>query len=75
MTVVLVKKSQPVHHPCVEPVGRVAPDLADHVHAVLEPLELATGRYREDRALAILAPVAVVRYVLAIVSETRFSVV
>ncbi len=71
----LVEKSHPVPHPRVEPVGRVAGDLADHVQTVLEPLELATGRYREDRALAIFAPVAVARYVLAIESETRFSVV
>ena len=53
----------------------MARDLASNVNAIFKPLELAAGGYREDRALAILAPVAVARYVLAIESDTRFSVV
>lgn len=72
---VLVKKGQSVHHPRIEAVGRVARDLANHVNATFEPLELAAGRHREDRGLAIFAPVTELRYVLAIESETRFSVV
>ena len=73
--VVFVEKRQPIHHPRVQPIGRVTRDLTGHVKAVLEPLELATSRHREDCALAILAPISVARYVLAIESETRFSVV
>jgi hypothetical protein len=75
MPVVFVKKSKSVHHPRVEAVAGVARDLANHVRSILEPLQLASGRHRKDCALAILAPVAEARYVFAIVSETRFSVV
>ena len=50
-------------------------DLAHHVKPVLQPRELgARGRW-EDRGLAILALEAVLRYVLAVVSETSWRVV
>jgi hypothetical protein len=49
--------------------------LADDVQSVPEPLEFAARRRWEDRDLAVFALIAVSRYVLAMVSETRFSVV
>jgi len=75
MSVVFAEKRQPVHHPGVEAVAGVARHLARHVNAILKPLQLAAGRYRKDRGLAIFTPIAVVRYVFAIVSVTKFSVV
>ena len=50
-------------------------DLADDVKPVLEPGELAASRRRKDGDLAIFALIAVLRYVLAMVSETSCSVV
>ena len=50
-------------------------DLPHDVHSIFQPLQLAAGRDRKDRGLAILAAIAYLRYVFAIVSETRSSVV
>jgi hypothetical protein len=50
-------------------------DLADEVQAILEPLELTASSDRKDRGFTVLALVTGSRYVLAIESETRFSVV
>jgi len=75
MADMLVEERQTLHHPGVEPVVRVLRHLAHDVQAVLEPTQLVTGRRRKDGDLAILTLVAVLRYVLAIVSETSCSVV
>jgi hypothetical protein len=53
----------------------MARHLAHDVHAIPKPAQLRTGRNRKDRRLAILALIPVLSYVLAIESETRFSVV
>lgn len=53
----------------------MASDLANDVQAILEPLELAASRDRKDRDFTVLALITGSRYVLAIESETRFSVV
>jgi hypothetical protein len=50
-------------------------DLANDVQPVLQPTQLATGRRGKDRRFAILAPVPVLRYVFAMLSETSWSVV
>ncbi len=50
-------------------------DLTSDVKTVLEPCELAARRRWEDGDLAVLALIPVLRYVLAMVSETRLSVV
>lgn len=50
-------------------------DLAHDVKAIFEPRELAAGRRRKDGDLAVFALVAVLGYVLAVVSETSCSVV
>ena len=75
MALMFVQKREPLHHPRIEPVARMPRDLPYDVHSIFEPLKLATGRDRKDRGLAILAAIAYLRYVFAIVSETRFSVV
>ena len=72
---VLVEEDEALHHPGIETVVRVLGDLTHDVQPVFEPTQLAAGRRRKDRDLAILALVAVLRYVLAIVSETSCSVV
>jgi hypothetical protein len=46
-------------------------DLANDVQPILKPTQFATRRRGKDRGLAILAPVPVLRYVFAIVSETN----
>ena len=75
MAIVLVEKSKPIHHPRVQAAARVPSDFADDVGSIFEPGKLGAGRCREDRDFAIFALVSVLRYVFAIVSETRFSVV
>jgi hypothetical protein len=50
-------------------------DLANDVEPVPEPRELAAGRCRKDRDLAVLALITVLRYVLAVVSVSSCSVV
>jgi hypothetical protein len=72
---VFVEECEPVHHPGIEPVIRVFGHLADDVPAILEPSQLAAGRRRKDGNLAVLTPIAVLRYVLAIESETSCRVV
>ena len=49
--------------------------LTNDVQAILEPRKLAAGRRRKDGDLAVFTLVAVLGYVLAIESETRFNVV
>jgi hypothetical protein len=75
MPVVLVQKGEAVHHPLIEPVGGVPSYLAHDVRTLLQPAQLAAGRRRKDVDRAILAAVAVFRYVFAIESETSWSVV
>ena len=75
MADVFVEEGQAIHHPGIEPAARVLGHLAHDVQPVLEPTQFVTGRRRKDGDLAILALVAVLRYVLAIVSETSWSVV
>jgi hypothetical protein len=72
---VFVEEGQALHHPGIEPVVRVFGHLAHDVQTVLEPTQLVAGRRGKDGDLAILTLVAVLRYVLAIVSETSCSVV
>ena len=72
---VFVEEGQTLHHPGIKPVVRVLGHLAHDVKPVLEPTQLVAGRRRKDGDLAILTLVAVLRYVLAIVSETSCSVV
>jgi hypothetical protein len=72
---VFVEEGQTLHHPGIEPVVRVFGHLAHDVQAVFEPTQLVAGRSGKDGDLAILTLVAVLRYVLAIVSETSCSVV
>ncbi len=50
-------------------------NLAHDVEPILEPPQLAAGRGGKDRGLAILALITELRYVFAIVSERRLSVV
>jgi hypothetical protein len=50
-------------------------DLARDVRAIFEPTQLTARRRRKDGNLAVLTLVTVLRYVLAIVSETSCSVV
>jgi hypothetical protein len=72
---VLVEEGETLHHPGIEPVVRVLGHLSHDVQPVFEPTKLVAGCRRKDGDLAILALVAVLRYVLAIVSETSCSVV
>jgi hypothetical protein len=72
---VLVEEREAVHHPGVEPAVGVFRDLPHDVRTIFEPAKLAARRRREDRDLAVFTLVAVLRYVLAIVSETSCSVV
>jgi hypothetical protein len=53
----------------------MACDLTNDVQTVLQPAQLVASRDRKDRRLTILALIPVLGYVLAIESETRFSVV
>lgn len=53
----------------------MASDLAYDVQPVPKPLKLASRRDREDCRFAILTSIAVLGYCLAIVSETKLSVV
>ena len=50
-------------------------DLANDVKPIFEPRKLGASRDGENPDLAVLALVTRPRYVFAIVSETRFSVV
>ena len=75
MAGVFVQEGEPVHHPRVEAVARMPSDLTYDVQPVPKPLKLASRRDREDRRFAILAAIAVLGYCLAIVSETKLSVV
>jgi hypothetical protein len=72
---VFVEEGETLHHPGVEPVVRMLGHLTHDVQPVFEPTQLVAGRRRKDGDLAILALVTVLRYVLAIVSETSCSVV
>jgi hypothetical protein len=72
---VLVQKTQTFHHPRIQAVARVSRDLTHDVQPIFEPRKLGARANREDRDLAILALVTELRYVLAIVSLTRSSVV
>jgi len=53
----------------------MARNFANDVEPIFEPCKLAASRGRKDCDLAVLALIPVLRYVLAVVSETRFSVV
>jgi len=53
----------------------MARDLTHDVHSIAQPRQLAAGRRRKDLDLTILAPIAGFRYVFAIVSEIKSSVV
>jgi len=75
VALVRVEKRKAFHHPGVEAAARMPCDLTSDVKTVLEPRELAPGRRWEDGDLAVLALIPVLRYVLAMVSETRLSVV
>lgn len=75
MADVFVEEREAVHHPGVEPVVGVLGDLARDVRAIFEPTQLTARRRRKDGNLAVLTLVTVLRYVLAIVSETSCSVV
>jgi hypothetical protein len=70
-----VKERKALHHPRVEPIGRMTRHFAHDVKAVFEPRKLASSRRRKDRDLAIFALITVLCYVFAIESETRLSVV
>jgi hypothetical protein len=50
-------------------------NLAHYVEPILEPAQLGAGRGGKDCGLAILALITELRYVFAIVSESRLSVV
>jgi hypothetical protein len=75
MTEMVVEKSQALHHPRIEPAARMPGNLAYYVEPILEPAQLGAGRGGKDRGLAILALITELRYVFAIVSESRLSVV
>ena len=53
----------------------MARDLTNYMQAVFEPRELASRRRREDGDCAVFTLIAVLGYVLAVVSETSCSVV
>jgi hypothetical protein len=75
VALMLVEKRQAFHHPRVEPVARVACNLAHDVEPVLEPCELGTRADREDRDLAILTLITELSYWLPTESVTRLRVV
>ena len=75
MALMVVEKRQALHHPRVQPVGRMPRHLAHDVKPVPQPPQLAACRRREDCDLAIFALIAVLGYVLAMLSETSCSVV
>ena len=75
MTLMLVEKMQPFHHPRVEAAARMPSDFTDDVHAIPQPSELRARRRREDCDLAIFALVAVARYGFATVLEASVRVV
>jgi hypothetical protein len=70
-----IEEPQPVHHPGIEPIAGMAGNLAHDVQPISQPLKLVPRGDREDCRLAIFALIAVLGYVLAIESETRFRVV
>jgi hypothetical protein len=75
MTEMVVEKSQALHHPRIEPAARMPGNLAYYVEPILEPAQFAAGCGGKDRGLAILTLITELRYVFAIVSESRLRVV
>ncbi len=75
MSLVFLEKRRAFRHPGIQAVRRMPRDLAHDVQTILQPSQLAAGRRRKDGDLAVFALVAVLRYVLAMVSETSCSVV
>jgi hypothetical protein len=76
MPLMIVEKGCALHHPRIEAVAGVACHLAHDVQSVLEPLQLAASRRREDRDFAIFTLVSVLRsYGVFALSETSASVV
>jgi hypothetical protein len=72
---VRVEKREAVHHPRVQPICGVLGNLRDDVQPISQPAQLAARGGWKDRRRAVLAAVTVLRYVLAIVSETSCRVV
>ncbi len=55
MAAVMIEKFEALVDPRIEAGLNVTRDFANHVFAILEPLELGAGRRRPDRFLTFLA--------------------